>query len=90
MSLQSIVVIVRCLFVVGSSDLKMSATVQRENIQFCALPCRSPSEPLRTRMLEEEYGKLVMKKTHVYEWHKGFHAIVNGDLRFMRPSTSTN
>jgi hypothetical protein len=67
----------------------MSARAQREKTQCFALLCKS-SGPLRTRMLEEAYGKVVMKKTQLYEWHKSFHVIVNEDPPCMRPSTSIN
>jgi hypothetical protein len=59
------------LWIVGLSHLKISATKQCENIKFCVLLHKSPLETLR--ILEEVYGKVVMKKTLVYEWHKHFY-----------------
>jgi hypothetical protein len=41
-------------------------------------------------ILEEAYGKVEMKKTQVYQWHKCFHdgrASVSGDAPCRRPST---
>ncbi|GBM34385.1 hypothetical protein AVEN_219081-1 [Araneus ventricosus] len=47
----------------------MSSLEQRENIKFCVLLEKSPSETLE--MLKKAYGNDAMKKTAVYEWHKG-------------------
>jgi hypothetical protein len=44
-------------------------------------------------MLQKVYGKVVVKKTRVYGWHKRFHdgsASVNDDPGYGRPTTSTN
>ncbi|GBN31099.1 hypothetical protein AVEN_48528-1 [Araneus ventricosus] len=47
----------------------MSSLEQRANIKFCVLLAKSPSETLE--MLKKAYRKDAMKKTAVYEWHKG-------------------
>jgi hypothetical protein len=44
-------------------------------------------------MLQETYGKAAVKKTHFYEWRKGFrdgHASVSDVQSCGRPSASTN
>jgi hypothetical protein len=58
------------LQIVGSSCLKMSATKQYDNLKFCILLQKLPSETLQ--MLEEVYDKAAVRKTQVYEWHKCF------------------
>jgi hypothetical protein len=47
--------------------LKICATVHA-NIKLGVLPHKSPSETLC--VLEEVCGKVAMKKTQVYSWHK--------------------
>ncbi|GBM59515.1 hypothetical protein AVEN_70487-1 [Araneus ventricosus] len=47
----------------------MSSLEQRANIKFCVLLEKSLSEALE--MLKKAYGNDAMKKTTVYEWHKG-------------------
>jgi hypothetical protein len=48
-----------------------------QNKKFCVLLHKSHSETLR--MLEEVHGKVAMKKSQVYGWHKHGHASINDD-----------
>jgi hypothetical protein len=69
----------------------MQGKEQRECIRFSVLLYKSPAETLR--MTEEAYGKAVMNKTQVHEWHKRFHdgrASVSDYPRCGQPSASTN
>jgi hypothetical protein len=72
MSLKSefIIVGVECQVFVATD----SGYLAFENVRYrttCVLLLKSPSGTLR--LLEEAYGKVAMKKTRVYEWHKCFH-----------------